>query len=106
MRAEDLRAEPRVPVRHRGTLKSADASYPCLLENMSQNGFLIVSSREFPVGEILEIRCELFPGKILECKVEVRHVSDQSLGLKIVEIDDRGRSLCHLFLKEQFAGKL
>ena len=106
MRAEDLRAEPRVLVRHRGTLKSADASYPCLIENMSQNGILIMSSREFPVGEILEFRCELFPDKILECKVEVRHVSDQGLGLKIIEIDDKGISLCQLFLEEQYADKL
>jgi hypothetical protein len=106
MKAEDMRSEPRIPVRHRGTLKSGDESFPCLIENMSQNGVLIMSSREFPVGEVLEFRCELFPGKVLECKVEVRHVSDQTLGLKIVEIDEKGVNLCQLFLEEQYAEKL
>ena len=106
MTAENLRAERRVPVTHRGTLKVEDSSYPCLVEDMSQNGIRIMSSREFPVGQLLEFQCELFPGKILECKVEVRHVSDQSLGLKIVEIDEKGISLCQLFLEEQYADRL
>jgi hypothetical protein len=106
MTAENLRAEPRILVRHRGTLKSGDDSFPCLIENMSQNGVLVMCSREFPVGEILEFSCELFPGKILDCKIEIRHVSDQTLGLKIIEIDEKGISLCQLFLEEQYADKL
>jgi hypothetical protein len=106
MTSENLRAEPRVLIRHRGTLKSGDNSYPCLVEDMSQNGVLVMSSREFPVGEILEFRCELFPGKILDCKVEVRHVSDEAVGLKIIEIDENGIKLCQLFLEEQYADKL
>jgi hypothetical protein len=106
MTAENLRAEPRILVRHRGTLKSGEDSFPCLIENMSQNGVLVMCSREFPIGEILEFSCELFPGKILDCKIEIRHVSDQTLGLKIIEIGEKGISLCQLFLEEQYADKL
>jgi len=66
----------------------------------------MMSNREIPVGQVLDYRCELFPGKILECKLEVMHVDDTRLGTKIVEIDEKGRSLCKLFLEEQYAHKL
>ncbi len=98
--------EPRVPVRHRGTLKFDKTSYPCLVKDVSQNGIQIMSSRECPVGQLLKFGCELFPGKFLECKVEVKHASDQSLGLKVIEIYDRGISPCQLFLEDQYADRL
>lgn len=98
--------EPRVPVRRRGTLKFDKTSYPRLVEGVSQNGIQIMSSREFPVGQLLEFGCGLFSGKFLEYKVEVGHVSDQSLGLRIMEIDDRGISPHQLFLEDQYADRL
>ncbi len=73
---------------------------------MSDNGILIMSNRELPVGQVLEYRCELFPGQFLDCKLEVMHVDDTRLGTKIIEIDKRGMSLCKLFLEEQVAHKL
>ncbi len=106
MRAKDLRAEVRVPVSHRGTLNTGDDWFPCLIVNMAENGIMILSNRELPVGQVLEFRCEIFPGKLLECKLEVVHVSDAGLGTKIIEIDKKGISLSELFLQEQYADKL
>ena len=106
MAIENKRAEQRVPVNYRGTLMLEDASFPCLVEDMSKGGILVMSSREFPVGQVLGFKCELFPGKVLECKVEVRHVSDQTFGMQIVEIDEYGSQLCQLYLDEQYADKL
>lgn len=106
MRTKDLRAEVRIPVSQRGTLNTGDAWFPCLIVDMSDNGILIMSNRELPVGQVLEYRCELFPGRFLECKLEVVHVDDTGLGTKIIEIDKRGMSLCKLFLEEQYAHKL
>lgn len=106
MRTKDLRAEARVPVRQRGTLKTGGDWFPCLIENMSENGNFIMSNREFPVGQVLEFRSELFPGELFDCKLEVIHVNDTSSGMKIIEIDQRGINLCQLFLEEQYADKL
>ena len=106
MRAKDLRAYARVLVSHRGTLNSGDDWFPCLIVNMSENGIMMLSNRDLPVGQFLEFRCELFPGQFLECKLEVIHVSDSGLGTKIIKIDKRGTSLYELFLQEQYADKL
>jgi hypothetical protein len=106
MKTQDLRAEARIPVRQRGTLNAGETWFPCLIQDMSENGFLIMCSRELTVGQVLEFRCELFPAKLLECKIEVRHVGDTGLGTKIVEIDKRGASLCQLFLQEQYSDRL
>lgn len=106
MKTKDLRAEARIPVSQRGTLNAGEAWFPCLIQDMSESGFLIMCSRELAVGENLEFRCELFPGKLLNCKIEVKHVSDSSVGTKIIEIDKRGASLCQLFLQEQYSVRL
>ena len=106
MRSKELRAEARVSVSQRGTLNSGDTWFPCLIENMSENGNFIVSNRELTVGQVLKFKCELFPGKLHNCKIEIRHVNDTSSGIKITEIDKTGINLRQLFLQEQYADKL
>ncbi len=106
MRAKELRAEVRVPVNRRGALNSGEAWSPCLIMDMSESGLLIMSNQEQPIGKVLEFRSELFPGKHLDCKIEVKHVNDTDLGTQIIDIDKNGMELCHLFLQEQFADKL
>jgi hypothetical protein len=106
MQTQELRSEPRIPISQRGTLKSGEVWYPCLVQDMSKKGFFIVSSRNHSVGQALDFRCAFFPEKHLECKVEVRHVNDDGVGTKIVQIDQKGIDLCQLFLQEQFSDKL
>lgn len=106
MRTGDLRAEARITVRQRGSLKAEIDWFPCLIHDMSGSGFLLICSRRVEVGQTLDFRCELFPGKRLECRVEVRHVSDEGVGAKIIDIDDRGANLCQLFLQEQYSERL
>ena len=106
MRTQEQRAEPRVSVSRRGTLKSGETWFPCLVQDMSKKGFFLVSSRPHAVGQAMEFRCALFPEKHLECKVEVRHVNDMGVGAQIVEIDQKGIDLCQLYLQEQYADHL
>ncbi len=73
---------------------------------MSGTGFLLMCARDVAVGQVLDFRCELYPSRRLECRVEVRHISEAGVGTKIIEIDQRGRDLCELFLQEQFSDKL
>lgn len=116
MKGRELRAEARIAVKEKGALKEGavatgalavgDEWFPCMIQDMSDSGFLILTSKEVPVGQALDLRCELFPGRTLSCRIQVRHVSHRGMGTKVVEIDNRGASLIKLYLEEQYSLKL
>ncbi len=105
MKTHDLRAEVRVPILHRGMLGSTDEWHHCMIEDMSTKGFLIITTIKLGVGVVLELKCELFPGQVLQCMVEVRHVSDDCVGTMIVKISDEGISLCRKFIDRHAKAK-
>jgi hypothetical protein len=74
-----------------------------MVMDMSDNGFMLICGKKVPVGQRLQLRCELYPQKNLECKIEVRHVSDGGMGTKIVEIDQQGSSLVQAYLQELYS---
>ena len=111
MKGRELRAEARIAVRERGSLKgeslnTGDVWFPCIVQDMSDSGFLILCGKDLSVGQVLDFRCELFPEKTLNCKIEVRHISPSGMGTKIIEIDKRGTGLIELYLQEQYSLKL
>lgn len=106
MRTKELRAEARVEVRQRGNLNAGEEWFPCLVQDMSTIGFLLLCSRDLTVGQTLEFRCQLFPDKLLTCKLEVVHVTDGNVGTKIIDIEPKGTDLCQLFLQQQYSDKL
>ena len=106
MPGRELRAAARVNVTRKGKLSSGQSWFPCMVLDMSDDGFLMVCNRQLKVGQILDFRCELFPEKVLDCKLQIRHFSDAGLGTKIVQIDPKGHNLCQLFLQEQYSDKL
>ena len=106
MPTHELRAEARIPVTQRGNLSAGDAWFPCMVMDMSNSGFLMVCTRQLPVGQILDFRCELYPGKFLDCMVEVMHSDDDSAGMMITEIDEKTRLLYYAYLEEKYAVKL
>jgi hypothetical protein len=106
MRTPDLRAEARIPVSQKGALNSGGKWFPCRVLDMSDSGLSIICTKQFPMGQLLEFRCELYPGRHLECKIEIRHTSAEFMGAKIVEIDKQGISLYQLFLQEEYSAKL
>ncbi len=95
-----------MPVSRRGTLIVGESSFPCMVLDMSDSGFLLMSSRPLAVGQVLGFRCELFPNKLLECRIEIRYTGDAGSGARITEIDDKGATLCKLYLQEHFSDKL
>jgi len=74
-----------------------------MVMDVSDNGFAMLSNRELAIGQTLEFRCELFPQKVLDCRLEIRHYRDGELGTKIVEIDPEGRDLVQHFLREKYS---
>ena len=107
MKKRELRAEARIAVSHRGTLNSGEpAWFPCMVLDVSDHGFLILCTKILSVGQVLLFRCELFPQKMLDCKIEIRHAADSGLGTKIVEIDNKGTGLLQSYLQEQYSTRL
>ncbi len=107
MKKSERRAELRIPVSQRGTANSGEPEwFPCMVLDASDHGFLIVCAKTLSVGQLLHFRCELFPQKTLECKIEIRHATDSGLGTKIVEIDNKGTGLLQSYLQEQYSTRL
>jgi hypothetical protein len=106
MRKSDLRASARVSTTRKGALKFGNVSFPCLVLDISDGGFQIMPTVTLEVGQVLDFQCELYPGKPIECKIEVRHVGDSSVGTMIKEIDAKGAGLCQMYLQEHYAGRL
>ena len=106
----ELRTFSRMTITRRGVLTAEDDAsalttlderFPCLIEDMSHGGFLLVCTEQFSVGQVLHFSCELLPEQVLECKIKVMNFSDSIIGAKIVDIDYRGIELCKFFLRDQ-----
>src|ERR1700720_3254790 len=99
----ELRAEMRVPITQRGTLLAPSAPCPCLIQEFSSKGFLIMCAAKVQVGDILDLKCELYPGRVLECQIEVRHINDDCIGTKVLNVSDAGLKLCRQFIEEHYS---
>ncbi len=106
MTTHELRAEARIPVTQRGNLSAGDSWFPCMVLDVSNSGFLMLCNKQLVTGQIFDFRCELYPGKFLDCKIEVMHSNDDSAGTMITDIDEKAMSLFNLYLEEKFAVKL
>ena len=102
MDKNELRAELRVAITRRGALIAGDERFPCVVQDMSDSGFLIMCTRPLVVGQALQFKCELFPEKVLECMIAVVHTGEDGVGTKIVEVDEKGAQLIQMFLQEHF----
>ena len=65
-----------------------------LIENMSTQGFLIMSNGRACCRRGHGTECELYPERILQCSIEVTHVTDSCMGTKIVQISGYAANLC------------
>ena len=102
-----MRAQARVAVTRRGSLSAGDTYWiPCMVMDMSDGGLMLICNKKVPVGQRLQFRCELFPQRNLECRIEVKHVSEEGMGAKIVEIDPQSSSLVQSYLQEQYSHAL
>ena len=107
MAKKEMRTEPRLMRGRKATVALGESASPCVIQDFSTKGFMVMATKKFSVGDVVELRTELYPGQILECKVEVRHVSDDNcLGTRIVEISEAAARLCQHFMEEHYADRL
>ena len=102
MKKSELRGETRLRTSLKAELSSGGHWFSCRILDMSDTGFSIICNKQLAPGQVLDFRCELYPGKFLDCKIEIKHVDDTCAGTKIVEISKKGASLCQLFLQEKY----
>ena len=102
----ERRGERRVKLSRRATLLGETGKVPCLLQDFSSKGFFIISNRQFHIGQMLDLECELYPGKPLRCRVEVKHIAETCVGTQIVDIAQEGAVLLQHFLQEYYSLKL
>jgi hypothetical protein len=98
----ELRDDLRIDLSRRGWLSSGNALIPCVIENMSTQGFFILSNTTFPVGAVIDLCCELFPQQFLQCRIEVVRIADSCMGAKIVEINACALNLSRQFIEERY----
>jgi hypothetical protein len=106
MSKQELRSESRVSVSRKGTLSHGKEQFPCMLQDMSDNGCMLMCTRNLEIGQQLDFECEVYPGKIIRCKLEVMHASRGDVGARVIEIDEESIKLVQLFLQETFSGRL
>ena len=106
MERHELRAEIRVPVLQRANLNAGSEWFACMVMDMSNSGLQLLSNRQLEIGHIFEFRCELYPGKSMECMIEIIHSKNDSAGAMITEIDDNSTQLLKSYLEEKLAIKL
>lgn len=106
MKRTESRAELRVPMSRKATLSFGGGSVACLIQDFSSTGFFIVCNRPLPIGQVVELRCELDAEKYLQCKIEIKHGKDSCFGTRIVEINESGKALCQQFLVEYYSKNL
>jgi hypothetical protein len=95
--------DARVPGRARGLLEYDDFSSACLIQNVSERGFLLECLDEFVVGQRLRLTSTFGAGATMRCTLEVRHVEGSSIGAAIVEIDADSAQLCRELIEQHYA---
>ncbi len=102
----NLRRLMRIKATPRGELIDGSTSIKVLMQDISDEGFQVLCSREFDVGEIYELKFPISPGAFVECTVEVRHSGELGTGLKILTMNEQNRRLFDRYLQEHFSHNL
>jgi hypothetical protein len=72
----------------KGRLEYSGSSYLCLVEDMNERGFQLLSVADPEVGDQMRFTLHVSRDTQLSCLIEVRHVaSDGFLGARIVDIE-------------------
>lgn len=98
----DLREDSRIQIRLRGWLAVGDRMLPCLIENMSTQGFLLMSTTTFAAGTVMGLKCALHSERYLQCTIRIAHVTDCCMGAQIVDISAHNLSLCREVIAEYY----
>lgn len=99
---KEVRRYGRYKASLKGCIEYAGSSYLCLVEDMNERGFQVLSIATPEVGDQMRFTLRVSPDVQLSCLIEVRHVaSDGFLGARIVTIDAADASVLRRLINEQ-----
>ena len=101
MSPDERRKERRLDVDIAAALFHGERAVPCRVLNICSKGFLIESDRRLPVGEAVSLRVPLYPQRIVDCVVQIRHVNADRVGALVTQISGEDQALCARFLAEK-----
>ena len=88
----DVRSEPRLADSKKGVLSNKEVWSPCLIQNISGNGFMILCDYKSAVGdlppklgEVLNLKWSAHDDEVEYCRIEVRHITDGYFGALVLE---------------------
>lgn len=101
----DQHRPARIPVTAIKGIVSHDAiSLPCLCEDISEEGFLLLWSGTAKVGNRINVKLKLSNGTIF-CVAEVKWCSDEVMGCHIVEISKSDSMRLKVFIEDYYSKK-
>jgi len=99
----DEHRDPRISVTDiRGIVSQSEISLPCLFQNVSERGFLLLWSGTTKLGNHINVELKLSSGSIF-CVAKVMWISDDVMGCRILEISDCCGLRLKLFIEEHYA---
>ena len=88
----DVRSEPRLADSKKGVLSNKEVWSPCLIQNISSKGFMILCDYKSAVGdlppnvgEVLNLKWFSHDDEVAYCRIEVRHITDGYFGAIVLE---------------------
>lgn len=100
------RRAPRLQLTPKGEISDGATTVKALLQDISDDGMLLICSKDFAVGKVIELKFHMPSGASIECTCEVRHSSDMGTGVKIVAMTDQHRRAYEQYLQEYFSQHL
>lgn len=86
----------------KGRLEYSGSSYLCLVEDMNERGFQLLSIATPEVGEQMRFTLPVSQDIQLSCLIEVRHVaSDGFLGARIIDMDATDAATLRRLIEER-----
>lgn len=95
----ERRRNARYVISRRGELGHRNIRFPCLIQDISTGGFLIICVRNLVVGQELDLRFELVPGQLYQCKIQIKHFDNGCFGSEITALGEPERELMQQFVQ-------
>jgi len=92
----------RFPYSRRGELSYEGTYFPCLIQDISAKGLLIVCARDIVVGQELMVSFELIPGHVYRSTIRVQHIGDGCFGAKIIAAGEHDEQVFGQYVEKRF----
>jgi len=95
----------RFEISRRGTLSYGSHRFPCLVQEVSEQGLFLICNYDLEIGLELDVEFELERGADFSGRILVRHCYDGCVGAELIAADARSRRNWKHFLESHYSGQ-